>query len=138
MPSSNGPLKVADARQTKSAFVNDVYIMCKPARARPARSVAHSLIRGAGIDGKTRVWNASGTVPVNVEARRRLRGGWRTNVSCGRPSHPSLTCNVRGRSSSNARIQGGTTRSAHCHPCWLRSTRGLTTKGFGTQRPGPC
>ena len=53
------------------AFLDDVYIVCQPERVRVLFDfLAESLIRVSGIrlhDGKTRVWNASGTVPDNVE-----------------------------------------------------------------------
>ena len=52
------------------AFLDDVYIVCQPERVRVLHDrLAESLIRVAGIhlhEGKTRVWNASGTVPDNV------------------------------------------------------------------------
>ena len=68
--------------------------------------------------------------------RRVSRGSWRTNVCCGRPSQPSLTCNAHGKSSFSARIQEETTQFAPCHQGWLWSMRGLTTKGSGTRRFG--
>ena len=53
------------------AFLDDVYIVCQPERVRVLHDwLAESLIRVAGIhlhEGKTRVWNASGTMPDNVE-----------------------------------------------------------------------
>ena len=66
--------EVADAMRPDEqicAFLDDVYIVCQPERVRVLFDLlAESLIRVDGIrlhDGKTRVWNASGTVPDNVE-----------------------------------------------------------------------
>ena len=66
--------EVADAMRPDEqicAFLDDVYIVCQPERVRVLFDLlAESLFRVAGIrihDGKTRVWNASGTVPDNVE-----------------------------------------------------------------------
>ena len=61
--------EVADAVRPDEqicAFVDDVYIVCQPERVR----VLYNLLAESGIrlhHGMTRVWNASGTVPVNVE-----------------------------------------------------------------------
>ena len=53
------------------AFLDDVYIVCQPERVRVLFDLfLESLIQVAGIrlhDGKTSLWNASGTVPDNVE-----------------------------------------------------------------------
>ena len=66
--------EVADAMRPDEqicAFLDEVYIVCQPERVRVLFDLlAESLIRVAGIrlhDGRTRVWNASGTVPDNVE-----------------------------------------------------------------------
>ena len=103
---------VADAMRPDEqicAFLDDVYIVCQPERVRVLYDrLAESLIRVAGThlrEGKTRVWNASGTVPGNVvelgpdvwqprgitvlgthpsvqliTRRKRLKGGWQHTI----------------------------------------------------------
>ena len=54
------------------AFLDDLYLLCEPGRVRHLYDlVSESLHRNAGIQlhqGKTRVWNRSGTVPDNVDS----------------------------------------------------------------------
>ena len=54
------------------AFLDDLYLLCAPGRARHLYDLlAESLHGNAGIQlhqGKTRVWNRSGTVPENVDS----------------------------------------------------------------------
>ena len=128
------------------AFLDDVYMVCQPERVRVLYDrLAESLIRVAGIhfhEGKTRVWNASGTVPTTLKSwvrtfgspeesqfwahpsvqlstrRKRSKGGWQRSACCGRASQPCRIFTVRGKSSFRVPIQGATTPSALCHqPC---------------------
>ena len=63
--------EVADAMRPDEqicAFLDDVYIVCQPERVRVLFDLlAESLFRVAGIRLHARMWNASGTVPDNVE-----------------------------------------------------------------------
>ena len=75
------------------AFLDDTYFLCEPDRVRPLFDLlAEALMRHAGIQlhqGKTRVWNRSGTllVDVNTLGDEVWRFGWDQSVrhSIGQP-----------------------------------------------------
>ena len=53
-----------------SAFLDDVYLLCQPARVKPLfKLLERALLRCAGIElhqGKTKTWNRAGVVPDNI------------------------------------------------------------------------
>ena len=57
-----------------SAFLDDVYLLCQPARVKPLfKLLEGALLRCAGIQlhqGKTKTWNRAGVVPNNIDGVR--------------------------------------------------------------------
>ena len=103
------------------AFLDDVYVLCLPHRVVPLFKVLReSLDRVAGIrlhEGKTKVWNRSGTAPEDIEelgggmAARRFEGSWHaqwvSNV------HRRTVARTSGRCAWQLLLQSANTRANH-------------------------
>ena len=66
------------------AFLNDIYILSRPGRARPIFDILQARLQAhAGIQvnlGKTRAWNAGGVLPLP-----HLQSAWLILLLCGAP-----------------------------------------------------
>ena len=69
-----------DPGEDLAAFLDDVYVLCKPARVRTIYDMlSNSLERHAGIElhsGKTKVWNRRGHIPPDISDLGGEEGAW--------------------------------------------------------------
>ena len=66
-----------------SAFLDDVYVLCKPDRVRRVYDLLEEALgRIAGIQlhsGKTRIWNRNNVLPPDIEGLGGEEGAWSPN-----------------------------------------------------------
>ena len=94
------------------AFLDDVYALCKPERARPIYNMLeHALSKHAGIEvhtGKTKVWHRAGRLPPDIGHLGGEEGAWSRNSGI-----------ILGAPVGNADFVRA--HAAERWPCWTRS-----------------